>query len=125
RMGAGAARRSFLAALLCVACTAAPQAGVDAGVARVLYVTHSGGYRHDCLPTSARVLADVGRDAGLWVLEVSDDAAAVITPERLGGLGAVGFFTPGGLGLGGRPKQALAGVVCPGRGFGGAPRRAA
>ena len=120
-MGAGAARAACLAALLCVACTAATDGatGADAGPARVLYVTHSGGYRHDCLATSARVLADVGRDAGVWLLETSDDAAAVLTAEHLRGFDAVVFFTSGELGLDGGQKQALLDFVSRGGGFAG------
>jgi uncharacterized protein len=85
----------------------------------VLYVTHSGGYRHDCLPTSARVLGDVGRDAGSWELEVSDDAAAVLTAAHLATVDAVVFFTSGDLGLDGGQKQALLDFVSRGGGFAG------
>jgi type 1 glutamine amidotransferase len=121
-VGARASRASFLAALVCAACTATPGTGTpnaSDGGARVLYITHSGGYRHDCLPTSARVLADVGRDAGLWQLEVSDDAAAVLTVERLAALDAVVFFTSGDLGLHAGQKQALLDFVGRGGGFAG------
>lgn len=112
----------MLTVLLWAACTIAPEAGPssgDAGLKRVLYVTHSGGYRHDCLPISARVLADVGRDAGLWEVEVSDDAAAVLTAERLARVDAVVFFTSGDLGLDGGQKQALLEFVVRGGGFAG------
>lgn len=120
RLGAAA---PFLAALAVLACSAGSRTvqapGTDGGLARVLYVTHSGGYRHDCLPTSVRVLADVGRDAGLWQLEVSDDAAAALTAERLASVDAVVFFTSGDLALDAGQKQALIDFVSRGGGFAG------
>src|SRR5262249_17375005 len=94
------------------------QGGVDGG-AHVLYVTHSGGFRHDCLPTSAQVLADVGHSSGLWNLEVNDDAAAVLTAEHLATVDAVVFFTTGDLGLDAGQKQALLDFVAHGGGFAG------
>ena len=107
-------------ALLLVGCAAAPgPSSTDAGLARVVYVTHSGGYRHDCLPTSAQVLADVGRASGLWQLEVTDDAATAITTERLAGVDAVIFFTSGDLELDAGQKQALLDYVDRGGGFAG------
>jgi len=111
----------LLLAALPLGCSSAPrgeQGGVDGG-ARVLYVTHSGGFRHDCLPTSAQVLADVGRSSGLWNLEVSDDAAAVLTAEHLAKVDAVVFFTSGDLGLDAGQKQALLDFVSRGGGFAG------
>ncbi|RPH65964.1 MAG: hypothetical protein EHM78_24465 [Myxococcaceae bacterium] len=54
-------------ALLLVGCAAAPgPSSTDAGLARVVYVTHSGGYRHDCLPTSAQVTNPWGHPLA-WV----------------------------------------------------------
>jgi uncharacterized protein len=106
-------------ALVLAGCSAAPSGRQDAGLAHVLYVTHSGGFRHDCLPTSARVLSDVGRDAGLWETEQTEDAAAALTPERLARTDAVVFFTSGSLGLGAGQKQALLDFVARGGGFAG------
>ncbi len=65
------------------------------------------------------MLADVGRDAGLWELEVSDDAAAVLTAEHLARTDAVVFFTSGDLGLDAGQKQALLDFVQRGGGFAG------
>jgi len=107
-----------LASLACASCRQSELGGLDGG-AHVLYVTHSGGYRHDCLPTSARVLADVGRTSGLWELEVNDDAAAVLTAEHLARVDAVVFFTSGDLGLDAGQKQALLDFVSRGGGFAG------
>jgi len=107
-----------LGPLACTSESPSEQTGVDGG-ARVLYVTHSGGFRHDCLPTSARVLTDVGRSSGLWNLEVSDDAAAVLTAEHLERVDAVVFFTSGDLGLDAGQKQALLEFVARGGGFAG------
>jgi type 1 glutamine amidotransferase len=106
------------AALACASCRQGEQSGPDGG-AHVLYVTHSGGYRHDCLPASAQVLAEVGRSSGLWELEVNDDAAAVLTAEHLARVDAVVFFTSGDLGLDAGQKQALLDFVSRGGGFAG------
>ena len=111
----------LLLALGAFACASAPGGGQDGldGGAHVVYVTHSGGYRHDCLATSAQVLTDVGRSSGLWNLEVSDDAAAVLTAEHLATVDAVVFFTSGDLGLDAGQKKALLEFVARGGGFAG------
>jgi type 1 glutamine amidotransferase len=106
-------------ALFLASCRAATTTAQDAGLAHVLYVTHSGGFRHDSLPTSARVLADVGRDAGIWETEQTEDAATALTPEHLAGVDAVVFFTSGSLGLDAGQKQALLDFVGRGGGFAG------
>src|SRR2546430_10717574 len=58
--------KPLLIFLLCAA--AAP-----AAPKRVLYITHSAGYRHDSIPTSQQVLRDIVDPTGAFEVVASDD----------------------------------------------------
>lgn len=85
---------------------------------RLLYVTHSAGYRHEVLPLSHEVVRELGRSGGFEVT-VSEDAS-VISEAGLGGYDAVFFYTSGELPLGDAQKRALLAFVKGGKGFVGA-----
>ncbi|MSV28891.1 MAG: hypothetical protein EXQ52_09125 [Bryobacterales bacterium] len=85
------ARLLFAAAVLTAALTAAPR--------RVLYVTHSAGYRHDSIPTSRQVLEEMaGRSEGALEV-VSTEDVSLINAETLRGFDILFFFTSGELAL--------------------------
>ena len=85
---------------------------------RVLYVTHSAGYRHDSLPVSAEVLRQLGRSADYDLTWTED--LSYITRERLSEFDALFFYTSGELALSSDQKAALLDFVRAGKGFGGA-----
>jgi len=85
---------------------------------KILYVTHSAGYRHDSLPESERVLAEAAARAGLEVTVTQD--LSLISAETLREYAAVFFFTSGELALSERQKSDLLAFVRGGKGFGGA-----
>ena len=86
---------------------------------RVLYVTYSAGYRHDCLPVSAEVLQNIAAANGqLEVVETED--LSMLNADTLSGFDALLFFTSGELPISDSQKQDLLNFVRSGKGFGGA-----
>jgi type 1 glutamine amidotransferase len=100
----------------------AASAGVAAGDAafgaepdHVLYFTRSAGYRHEVIPVSREIMAEIGAAAGFDVTGSED--VAVFAPEKLRRFAAVMFFTTGELPMDDAQKAALTGFVRAGGGF--------
>lgn len=83
---------------------------------KVLYITHSAGFRHDCLPLSQQVMRDVAARSGKLEITATQDLAAL---SDLSGYSAVTFFTSGELPLSDSQKQSLLAFVRRGGGFAG------
>ena len=83
---------------------------------RVLYLTHSAGFKHDVLPITEQILPELGRKSGAFDATVSSDAA-VISEQNLRNYAAVIFFTTGELPIDEAQKRALIEFVRGGRGF--------
>jgi hypothetical protein len=83
--------------------------------ARLLYFTHSAGYRHDVIPASRDILKQIGAGAGFEVT-ASEDVAAV-TAENLQRYGAVMFFTTGELPMSNAQQHAFTDYIRTGGGF--------
>ena len=91
-------------------------ATVPAATRRILFVTHSAGFRHDSIVVARQSLQQL---EGLDVTSTED--LSVITADGLRPYDAVFFFTSGELALSDRQKQDfLAFVRDGGKGFGGA-----
>ena len=104
--------KPFLFLLLCsFAATAAPK--------RVLYITHSAGFRHDSLPTSCAVMQDIGVRSGAFDVVCSEDLA-LISADSLRDFDILYFFTSGELALSDQQKADMLAFVRDGKGFGGA-----
>jgi uncharacterized protein len=86
---------------------------------RILYCTHSAGYRHDAIPLSQTILRQLGKDSGLFDVIATEDMAE-LTAERLARYAAVMFYTTGELPMSDAQKAALLDFVRSGRGFLGA-----
>jgi hypothetical protein len=86
---------------------------------RILFVTHSAGFRHDSIRTSVRVLEELGRRSGRFEVTATEDVSQ-LTAANLRQYDAVFFFTSGELPLTDRQKQDLLAFVRAGKGFGGA-----
>ena len=91
---------------------------VLAGPKRVLYVTHSAGFRHDSIPASQQVLEELGVRSGLLQV-VSTEDLSFISADRLRDYDALFFFTSGELALSDQQKSDLLAFVRNGKGFGG------
>ena len=81
---------------------------------RVLYVTHSAGFRHDCLPLSARVLEELGARSGTLSVTSTEDLSLLSGPS-LAGYDAVVFYTSGELPISPAQKQDLLAFVRTGK----------
>lgn len=94
-------------------------AAVD-GVAakRVLYLTHSAGYRHDSIRPSIRALQDIANRTGKLEIVATEDLST-ITAANLDQYDAVFFFTSGELAFSDSQKRDLLDFVRRGKGFGG------
>lgn len=103
--------RVFLAGMLL--------AGVMAGQAkRVLYVTHSAGFRHDSIPVSVEALREAVRAGGRVEIVATEDVG-MLNAATLRGFDAVLFFTSGELPVTEQQKRDLLEFVRSGKGFGG------
>jgi uncharacterized protein (TIGR03437 family) len=96
----------LLLALLPAAALAQPK--------KVLYITHSAGFRHDCLPLSQQVLRDIAARAGGLDLTATEDLSAL---NDLRDYSAVAFFTSGELSLSAEQKEGLLAFIRNGGGF--------
>jgi uncharacterized protein len=83
---------------------------------RVLYFTHSAGYRHEVIPASRGILKQIGEISPRFEVATSEDVS-VFTAENLRRYGAVMFFTTGELPMNDAQKQALLDFVRGGGGF--------
>jgi type 1 glutamine amidotransferase len=102
-----------LAAALTLLCAAAL---AQDRPSRVLYFTHSAGYRHDVIPASREILKRIGETAPRFEVAASEDVS-VFTAENLHRFDAVMFFTTGELPMSDLGKQALMDFVRDGGGF--------
>jgi hypothetical protein len=99
------------AALLPLACACAQDRP-----ARILYFTHSAGYRHEVIPASREILKQIGEMSPRFEVATSEDVS-VFTAENLRRYGAVMFFTTGELPMNDSQRQALLDFVRGGGGF--------
>ena len=83
--------------------------------ARILYFTHSAGYRHDVISTSRDVLQRIGATADFQIT-MSEDVA-VFTTENLLQYGGIMFFTTGELPLSDSQRRAFTDFIRAGGGF--------
>ena len=85
---------------------------------RVLYITHSAGFRHDSIPLSRQVIPSVAQRTGALEVVSSEDLT-LLSAENLRDIDVVFFFTSGELALSDRQKQDLLAFVREGKAFGG------
>src|SRR5690606_30665165 len=77
----------FLSAIACLAVSCGaphPQRAADDAAAsrpKVLYLTHSAGFKHDVVPLSMRLLPEIGRQHGFDVVVTKD--LTFLSPEGL------------------------------------------
>jgi hypothetical protein len=114
---AGAARAAIPTALwFALAAFATSPSQAERWPNRILYVTHSAGFRHDVIPTSRAVLKQLGEASRAFKITTTEDVSA-LTAENLRHYAAVMFFTTGELPISDAQKAALLTFVRSGRGF--------
>jgi type 1 glutamine amidotransferase len=85
---------------------------------KILYVTHSAGFRHTCLELSQQTLTTLATDSGKLQVDVTEDLSR-ITAQNLANYDALFFFTSGELELSDQQKADLLDFIRSGKGFGG------
>jgi type 1 glutamine amidotransferase len=83
---------------------------------RVLYCTHSAGYRHDVIPLSRTILQQVGAHSGAFAVTATEDVAD-FSSENLRRYDTVMFFTTGELPMNDAQRAAFLDFVRSGHGF--------
>jgi hypothetical protein len=83
---------------------------------RILYLTHSAGFKHDVLPTSEQIMRELGKTSGAFEATVTQDCS-LISEASLKQYAAVVFFTTGELPLDDAQKKAFIDFVRSGHGF--------
>jgi type 1 glutamine amidotransferase len=109
-------RRELVTLLGSAAAVRPPGARAERLPERILYFTHSAGYRHDVIPLSRSVLTELGRRSGVFEVTATEDVSELST-GNLERYAAVMFFTTGELPMSGAQKTALLDFVRSGRGF--------
>lgn len=87
------------------------------GAPRVLYVTHSAGYRHDVLPFSEEILRELGAKTRAFDVTVSRECCSLLAADALRTWDAVVFYTTGELPMDAGQREAFLDFVRGGKGF--------
>jgi hypothetical protein len=105
--------------LLAIALLFVSLAGPAFSQRRILYVTHSAGFRHDSIRVSIQALQEIARRGGVLQITATEDLSQ-ITAANLRQYDALFFFTSGELALSEQQRRDLLDFVRQGKGFGGA-----
>jgi len=109
---------NYIAARCSLACLLL-LAGASPAAKRVLFVTHSAGFRHESVVTSRQALEALARSTGALEVVATEDLAQ-ISAQNLAAFDVLFFYTSGELALSDRQKQEMLAFVRDGKGFGGA-----
>lgn len=109
-------RREFIALLGSAAAVRPLGARAERPLERILYFTHSAGYRHDVIPLSKAILTQLGSNSGTFEVTATEDMSE-FSPENLERYAAVMFYTTGELPMSTAQKTALLNFVRSGHGF--------
>jgi type 1 glutamine amidotransferase len=119
-MASGVNRLLAAVAVIGLACGSEGPAGPQPPPKRLLYLTHTAGFRHDVLPLSHTVVRDLADSSGgVFEVTVTEDCSA-ISETGLRRYDAVFFYTTGELPLDDAQQRALLDFVRAGKGFAGA-----
>ena len=83
---------------------------------KVLYVTHSAGFKHQVLPVSEQIFQEIGKSSGQFDLTPTQDCS-LLTADNLKNYDAVAFYTTGELPISDAQKTALLDFIKSGKGF--------
>jgi len=114
-MTSAAVRKFLWFTVFAAAFTVSPSRAEDRAD-RVLYFTHSAGYRHEVIPLSQVILKQLGKNSGAFAITATEDPS-VFTTENLRGYAVVMFYTTGELPMSDAQKAAFLNFVRSGHGF--------
>src|ERR1041384_6549640 len=83
---------------------------------KVLYLTHSAGFKHDVLPVSEEIMKEMGERTGAFEVTATKDCS-LISRDSLKQYDAVVFYTTGELPLTDEQKAAFLDFIKSGKGF--------
>src|SRR6266480_332580 len=83
---------------------------------KVLYLTHSAGFKHDVLPLSEQILKHIGERSGAFEVTATQDCS-VLSRDGLKPYDAVVFYTTGELPISDAQKAAFLDFIRSGKGF--------
>ena len=83
---------------------------------KVLYLTHSAGFKHDVLPVSETILKEIGARSGTFEVTATKDCS-LISRDGLKQYDAVVFYTTGELPITDEQKAAFLDFIKSGKGF--------
>jgi type 1 glutamine amidotransferase len=83
---------------------------------KVLYLTHSAGFKHDVLPVSEEIMKEMGERTGAFEVTATKDCS-LISRDSLKQYDAVVFYTTGELPLSDEQKAAFLDFIKSGKGF--------
>src|SRR5712675_668471 len=109
-------RREFIALLGSATAIRPLGARAERPLERILYFTHSAGYRHDVIPLSKAILTQLGSNSGLFEVTATEDTSEFST-ENLKRYAAMMFYTTGELPMSGAQRAAFLNFVRSGGGF--------
>jgi uncharacterized protein len=110
-------KKRFAIVCLTLALLVAPTgAGHPRAKHKVLYLTHSAGFKHEVLPVSEEVMKEIGERSGLFEVTVTKDCS-LISRDSLKQFDAVVFYTTGELPISDEQKAAFLDFIKSGKGF--------
>lgn len=83
---------------------------------KVLYLTHSAGFKHAVLPLSGQIMKEIGERSAAFEVTITEDCS-VLTRDGLKPYDAVVFYTTGELPISDDQKAAFVDFIKSGRGF--------
>jgi type 1 glutamine amidotransferase len=83
---------------------------------KVLYLTHSAGFKHEVLPLSEQILKQIGERSGAFEVTATQDCS-VLSRDGLKPYDAVVFYTTGELPISDAQKAAFLDFIRSGKGF--------
>lgn len=95
--------------------TGAAPSGAQGGK-RLLFLTHSAGFKHSVIPLAEKIMPEIGEKLGRFQTTVSQDCS-LISASELRNYDAVMFYTTGELPVPPEGRQALLEFVRSGKGF--------
>jgi hypothetical protein len=107
--------RVFLLAVIAAALIA-PLSIRAAAKRKILYITHSAGFKHAVLPLSQEIMKEIADRSGLFEVTATEDLS-VITAEGLKPYAAIIFYTTGELPIADEQKAALLDFIRSGKAF--------
>jgi type 1 glutamine amidotransferase len=108
--------RSILLILLAAVTLSATVLSAAPPKRKVLYLTHSAGYKHPVLPVSEQVFKEIGERSGAFEATITQDCS-LLTRDVLKSYDAVVFYTTGELPITEEQKAAFLDFIKSGKGF--------